>query len=144
MQRKFRFSCNLHVAFCNSVCAVEFTVKPEDVVARAGDMAMMACEYITESGTQGVVEWDFEGTSILANDPPCGCSIDTTGTLHFNNITAQDAGEYKCVVTLNFQSHECPATLRLEGETHCMVFTGGVSVCGGAWCLYEYTAVVGV
>ena len=97
---------------------MEFTVKPEDVVARIGDMAMMACEYTTEFGTTAVVQWEFEGTAIFNQDPPCGCSIDTTdGTLHFINITAQDVGEYKCVVQVTFQSHECAATLRLAGET---------------------------
>ena len=81
-------------------------------------MAMMACEYTTQSGISVVVDWDFEGTSVIPEDPPCGCSIDATdGSLHFNNITAQDAGEYKCGVQYMFEIHECAATLRLEGET---------------------------
>ena len=119
--------------FCNSVCAAEFTLQPEDVVAGAGDMAMMRCEYTSTSGTE-VAQWDFEGTAIFAEDPPCGCSIEEDGTLHFSNITADDAGEYTCVVQSGFNTFRCSATLRLEGETVtvCRAFMAvqGSELCG--------------
>ena len=81
-------------------------------MARAGEMAMMQCEYIN----QEPVEWDKDGTSVISGDSPCDCTISRDGHLLFNNVSAEDVGDYTCVVTIMFNPHRCSATLRLAGE----------------------------
>ena len=90
----------------------EFTVQPQDVVALAGQMAMMKCEY-----TGLAVEWDKEGYSIIPmHDEPCDCHVTDDGTLHFNNVSRQDEGEYTCVAQMGFSAARCSASLWIADE----------------------------
>ena len=86
----------------------EFTIQPQDVVAMAGQVAMMRCQY---SGVD--VEWDKDGTAILPTQEPCDCQVTEDGTLHFNNVSIQDEGEYACVAQIGFSAVRCSAYLRI-------------------------------
>ena len=92
-----------------------FHMRPEDVVARAGQAAMMTCLY-DEAGTE-VITWDKDMTSV-APGSSCDCIIMENGyVLQFNNISLDDVGRYTCHLQVgpsDFQS--CSAVLKLAGE----------------------------
>ena len=113
-----------------SVRAAAFTIRPQDVVAMAGQMAMMRCEY-----TGVDVEWDREGTSIIATQEPCNCQRAEDGTLHFNNVSKEDEAKYTCVAQIGFMAARCSAFLWIAGKTmgrlgDVVVLYGRQSVCG--------------
>ena len=93
-----------------------------DVVASAGEVAFMRCEYTPSSDDiDPAIQWERGGTPVVAEDSPCDCEVTVEGTLRFHNVTANDAGEYRCfVLVAHGQTADCPATLRLAGETHHM------------------------
>ena len=95
-----------------SVRAAAFTIQPQDVVALAGQMAMMRCQY-----TGVDIEWDRDGTSIIATQEPCNCQVSEDGTLQFNNVSKEDESKYTCVAQIEFIAKRCSAHLRLAGKT---------------------------
>ena len=88
-----------------------FTVQPQDVVAMAGQVAMMRCNY-----TGRYVEWDKDGTSILHMQEPCNCQVSEDGTLHFNKVSKQDEGKYTCVAQMGFIAVRCSVYLTVVNQ----------------------------
>ena len=94
----------------------EFDVRPEHVVARAGETAMMTCYY--EQGSSEVLTWDMEMTSITSDSSSCDCTIlDNNHRLQFNNVTVDNVGRYTCNILVGpGDARGCSATLKLAGE----------------------------
>jgi hypothetical protein len=102
-------------------------MRPENVVARAGETKMMTCLY-GETGTE-VITWDKDMTSI-APGSSCDCVIEENGAyLQFNNISLDDVGRYTCNLQMgagDFRS--CSAVLKLAEAP---VISGATSVASG-------------
>ena len=94
----------------------EFDVRPEDVEARAGEMAMMTCYYA--QGSSEVLTWDMEMDSITSDSSICDCTIlDNGHRLQFNNVTVDNVGRYTCNSLVGpGDARGCSATLKLAGE----------------------------
>ena len=77
-------------------------------------MDFMECVYIDPDLS---VFWESEGTSIGGRgDQPCNCQVTSDGTLEFNNISADETGDYVCNVQVSFGvAKRCSANLILAG-----------------------------
>ena len=89
-----------------------------DVVENAGGMDFMECEYDDLPLT---LFWEKDGTSIGTGlSEPCDCQVTSNGTrsiLEFNNISADETGEYTCSVLVGHgDTRRCSANLKLAGE----------------------------
>ena len=115
----------------------EFHLRPENVVARAGDMATMSCLY-DEDGVM-IITWDKDTTSIIPGTT-CDCSIVGNGNLKFNNVSLGDVAEYTCNVMTDFGSRKaCSALLGLAGELAlgCVTWAPGVPyLARGKWGMF--------
>lgn len=99
------------------ILCTDFTTQPQDVVARAGTMDFMECVYMDPNLA---VFWEKDGTSIGGlDDQSCDCQVTSDGTLEFNDISAEETGEYFCSVLIALGvSRSCPAYLRLAGKDY--------------------------
>ena len=91
----------------------EFDVRPDDVVAGAGEMVMMTCYYA--QGSSEVLTWDTDISSITSS---CDCTIlDNGHRLQFNYVTVDNVGRYTCNILVGpGDARGCSATLKLAGE----------------------------
>ena len=97
------------------ILCTEFTTQPQDVVARAGTMDFMECVYMDPNLA---VSWEKDGIY----DQSCDCQVTSDGTLEFNDISAEETGEYSCFVQIAFGvSRSCSAYLRLAGKDYGLV-----------------------
>ena len=84
------------------------TVSPGQVTARLGDSVTMRCQPLGQGPFQ--IEWQKVG-GIL----PRGVR-EFDGVLEIQQVTAADAGRYRCIATNNAGSSEGYATLNVAGE----------------------------
>ena len=105
------------------VSPIEFTTRPENIVAAAGSEA---CFYCGHSSYRYVPEeWEKDGTTIRPGETSNLCHCVASGgtqptSLCFDSVSMTDVGTYACVVPVRFGVQErCTVSLSLAGE-ECM------------------------
>lgn len=93
---------------CLSAVTPRLTISPGQITARLGDSVTMRCQP-TDSGPFQI-EWQKVGGVL----PPGVREFD--GVLEIRQVTAADAGQYRCVATNNAGTSEGYATLNVAGE----------------------------
>lgn len=75
--------------------AVEFTAPLEDKKIQEGEDVTLEC---TVSQPDLTAEWKKDGSPVEASERIKPKSVDTTHSLHIENVTAEDSGEYEVQV----------------------------------------------
>ena len=126
------------------VSPIEFTTRPENIVAAAGSEACFYCEYSDHFLLPP--EWEKDGTTIRPGEPAssylCHC-VTSWGTqptsLCFDSVSMADVGTYTCVQALGFATTtRCTVTLSLAGEECMCVY---VCSCNNAY-VYQHVNTV--